>query len=177
METSEIMFLIQSFILVITAIIIYLYTRETSKIRKATERHNTLIAQQLQLMQERNNFETRQEISFVEPIFKYENAIHGKTKSKSNFINVGGLIKDISIVALDNFIAKIEPKSVLRPNERGKIYFSHYPTPPKDKLRFEIHYKNQLGLRGRQTFYIVPGEGKFHLEEIWKGGEIPGQNI
>lgn len=157
--------LIQTIVLAVTGAIVYYYASETKKIRTATERQNTLIAQQLILMTEKQSFELEKEKGLIEPIFRYRGASHGSDQSASDFVNEGGLVKNISIETIDNFSAKIKPNDVIRSGEKGRINFSSYPDPHPDKLRFKIEYENQMGKRGEQHFYIIPGEGRFSPEE------------
>ena len=161
MTTTEILILIQTVVLFLTGLSVYWYTLETNKIRKSTDKQNSLLSQQLLFLQEKDEFDRKKEISFIEPIFRYSGARYGTNESVSSFINEGGTIKNIEVRPTEKFNIKIEPRNIIRAGERGKIIFSNYPKPNPEKLNFEISYENQMGITSTQRFDFFPSKGKF----------------
>lgn len=165
MTTTEILILTQTIVLFLTGLAVLWYTIETNRIRKSTEKQSALLAQQLLILQEKEDFDRKKEISFVEPIFRYSGANYGFESSNARFINEGGTIKNVEVVPIDNFLIKIEPSNIIRAGEPGKLKFYNYPKPTPEKLKFTIKYETQLGIKGEQRFYLVPNEGTFYNEQ------------
>lgn len=160
MSTSDILILSQTIILGLTAVIVMWYTIETYKIRKETSRQNMMVAEQLLLMQQTYKFEKDKQISFIEPILVDQAGSHGENWITRRLINKGATIKNADITPRGQYSAKIDPAAVIASEEECLIKLDLLPLPIPDKLYFELHYENQIGIRRTKTFAYMKAHGK-----------------
>ena len=93
MPFSNIITIIQTSILFLTGLVVLWYTYETYKIRKETNEQNSLLAEQLLLMQKSQKYEMEKDLSYMEPIFRKTGGHHNKKEAHLIFINQGALAK------------------------------------------------------------------------------------
>ena len=138
---------------------------QTNKIRKENNKQNSILAEQLILLQKNQEIESKKLNSFIDPLIIWTGGQYNNEKAECKFTNDGGSITNIKVVPLANFAADIHPNNILRTGEVCKIIFSEYPNPYPEKLPFEIHYKNKIGRKGVKKFFLLPYEGKF-IEDL-----------
>lgn len=160
MSTSDLLMLSQTIILGVTAAILVWYTFETYKIRKATSIQNTMMAEQLLIMQQTYKFEKEKQISFIDPIFVDIGGHQGENWLTRRITNKGATVKNLSIVPEGNFSVKIESDNIFLTEQTSLIKLENLPTPLPDKLYFAIHYENQIGLKRIKTFAYLKAHEK-----------------
>ena len=160
MTTSDLILMSQTIILGITAAILLWYTVETYKIRKATHIQNTMMAEQLLIMQQNYKFEKEKQISFTDPIFVDVGGHQGENWVARRMTNKGATVKNLSIIPKQNFSAKIEPSNIILSEQTFLIKLEDLSTPVPDKLYFEIHYENQIELKREKTFVYLKAHEK-----------------
>lgn len=158
MVISDWLTLIETIVLLVTAIIVLYYTMETKKIRQETSKQNSILAEQLQIQLESHKLNIK-ERSFVEPIFRFESAYGGKY----NFTNKGSRTKIIRIESEGNFRVQIFPKDLIMNEERGYIKLD-IPTPREGNYYFTLHYENKLGDKKTKKFYFDSSDG--NIKEV-----------
>jgi hypothetical protein len=161
MTTVETLTMVQTIILALTALIVLWYTVETYRIRKETSKQNSILVQQYLIQQDKEKFELQKEINFIEPIFKPEYSNVRKTGGTCNFINVGSLIRNISVKAKENYSITIHPQNILNTGDKGKIEISNYPKPTPQYLHFTIYYKNKLEIEKEKYFQYSTKDATF----------------
>jgi len=166
MTTTDTLLLIQTIVLFLTGLVVLWYTLETYRIRKETSKQNSLLAEQYMLIKEKEKFELQKEMSFVEPVFKPEYCSVGKDNGTCNFLNNGGLIKNVSIQPIENYSINISPRNMLNSGEKGKIHIPKYPVPIPDYIHFKIKFTNKLGIEREKFFKYSTKNAMF--EEIEK---------
>jgi hypothetical protein len=150
----------QTIILAITAAILVWYTFETYKIRKETSKQNTMMAEQLLIMQQSSKFEIDRQISFVDPIFVDAGGSNAGNTLTRKIINKGATVKNLSIIPNANFSAKIDPSSTFLNEQTGSIQLGNLSPSLPDKLYFEIHYENSLGHKRSKKFAYMKAHDK-----------------
>ena len=158
MNISDWLTIVETVILLITAIIILYYTLETKKIREETSKQNSILAEQLRIQLETHEFEKRDR-SFIEPIFRFESSYGGKY----NFTNKGSMVKIIKIEPEGNFRVQIFPKDLITNEEKGYIKLD-LPTPRKGNYKFTLQYENKIGEKKLKRFYFDSSDGKIKEE-------------
>ena len=128
---SEWIYIAQAVIMLLTGIVIVWYTIETARIRKETSIQNTMLAEQLRLMQSirqhemvKEQQELAKEISFIKPYFRFGGGSNGGNQASWDFTNKGGPAKKLSSKALGSFHVSISPSRFLDTNEEGHVNFS-----------------------------------------------------
>lgn len=123
MSLTEALIFSQTIILLLTGLIVLWYTFETNKIRKETNKQNSILAEQLTLLQKNQEVESKKLRSFVEPLIIWTAGQYNNEKAEFKFTNDGGSITNIKVVPLANFNADIYPDNILRTGEICKITF------------------------------------------------------
>lgn len=166
MTTTEYLLLFQTIVLFLTAAVVLWYTIETYRIRKETSKQNSLLAEQYLFLKEKEKFEIQKEISFVEPVFQHQFSSVGLDNGICNFINNGGLIKNISVIPTEKYSINISPHNYLSSGGKGKIHIPKYPLPIPEFLHFIIKYTNKLDIEREKYFKYSTKHANF--EEIKK---------
>ncbi|MBA4312420.1 MAG: hypothetical protein C0417_07300 [Chlorobiaceae bacterium] len=172
MNMIELIGLIQAVVLFVTAIIIAWYTYETQKIRKETSKQNTLLSEQLLIMQRshehaltKEQFESQREKSFIQPLFRFEGGQHSTQSAKLRFINKGGPAKKLKVIPIDNFIVSIRPATIIGTDEKGEIELSASDLRTQDRFNFEIEYQDKLDKIYKKKFYFQHQTGHMHEDD------------
>ncbi len=134
MVLSDILILIQTFALIITALIILWYAIETRKIRKIHE------------------FESEKSLNELNPLFRVGGGNHNGKILKYHFTNKGGSIKDISISTQKGFKALIDPTNNLQKDETINIQLENEKDILPDDVCFEIHFANKINQKKSKKF-------------------------
>lgn len=166
MSTIEWLMLIQTLILFMTGIAVAWYTYETYKIRKETSVQNSLLAEQLLILKNSYEFELKKEISFIDPIFRFEGGHLGMGSATIDYINKGGSIKNVSIRPQSSFTAKIVPNNAISADEKFRIMLSNIPQPSSGEVTFEVHFENKLGNKSRKIFKYITKAENLGVEEV-----------
>ena len=121
----------QTVTLLLTGLVLVWYTVETARIRKETSIQNTMLAEQLRLMQSTTKHqlaneqrELAKEISFIKPYFRFGGGSSSANNASWEFTNKGGLAKKISARPLADFRIVVNPTRFLDTNEKGHAQFS-----------------------------------------------------
>jgi hypothetical protein len=161
MSTTDWLILAQTVVLFVTALIVLFYTIETHKIRKETHIQNSLLAEQLTILQETIKFEKNKEASFIKPIFRSTNSSRTGDKVEMEFINQGGHARLIKIEPLGNFSAELPYQKEISQNQRSSFQLVKVPQPIPEKLYFRLYYQDKLGNNLEQKFVFEANRGQF----------------
>ena len=137
--SPELLSFLQTIVLTATAVVVGWYTVETMKIRKETQRQNTLLAEQLQLLRQSAALEFERESALSAPDFKAAGGRYSGAGGRFDFINVGAPIRHVRLLE--------------DPNDLGAETGS-CPYLPTDKL---LRVKIKRGPSDGETFSIVIG--------------------
>lgn len=161
METSDWIGIVQAAILLITAIIIAYYTYETYKIRKETSKQNTLLAEQILMMQQSFQHQVKRESSFIQPILRFSSGSSGAQQTELKFINKGGPAKNLKVLAKGSFHISVRPTTIIDTNEQGVFELRGTDLRSQDRYSFEIEFEDKFGEKHKQQFYYHPQTGHF----------------
>jgi hypothetical protein len=148
----------QAVILLLTAAVIVWYTLETARIRKETSTQNTLLAEQLRIMQATLQRDLDKEASFIRPFFKLLGGMHATNHASWDFENKGGTAYKLSTKSLDALSVTVSPTRVLDTNEQGQFQLKMTDPTRKDTCRFELHCTDKLGNQHSFKFLYQPGK-------------------
>jgi len=137
--------IVQTLILFLTGLVLVWYTIETSRIRKLTNFQNTMLAEQLRLMQSTKQHELAKEIGFIKPYFRFLGGQTSADRAYWNFVNKGGAAKKITAKALGEFAISISPSRFLDSNEEGRASFTASQFTPHVEYPFELSCEDKLG--------------------------------
>ena len=153
---------IQTVVLAITAGVIAWYTYETRKIWKETSKQNTLLAEQLRIMQQsylhtvaEQQLDLQRTMSFIQPLFRFEGGEQSAQFAKIQFVNKGGPARKLKIIPVGNFNATIQPNTVIGTDEKGKVEFTASDLKVQKRLDFEIQYQDKLDQTLKKKFYFL----------------------
>jgi uncharacterized protein YpmB len=145
MNTGEWIMLIQTIVLAVTGFIVYWYTKETQKIRKETSNQNTILAEQLRILKESKDLETKKEQSLAEPLFRWIGGVGFRDHAEIEMVNKGATIKNVGVKTSGNILIQISPSSIIGSDDKVKVTIKNLPSPLPDKIIFEINYHDKLG--------------------------------
>jgi hypothetical protein len=143
----------QAVILLLTCIVLAWYTIETARIRKQTSVQNTLLAEQLRIMQASLQRELNREASFIKPFFKFGGGQHSLDHASVNFENKGGPAYKLHAKPLESFTVGVSPTRILDTNEKGTIEIRADDLSKLVTLPFELSCNDKLG--NSHTFKLV----------------------
>ena len=158
MNTSEWITLIQTIVLAVTGFIVYWYTKETQKIRKETSNQNTLLAEQLRILKESNEIETKKEKSLAEPLFQWIGGVGFRDRAEVEMINKGATIKNVGFKVIGNIQIHISPSGIIGSDDKIKVTIKNLPTPQPEKIAFEIHYDDKLSNHNQMNLTYYPSK-------------------
>ena len=154
----------QAVILFFTAIVIVWYTIETKKIREATSVQNTLLAEQLRILQLAEKHELAKELSFIKPYLKFGGGMTSSEGASWEFVNKGGPAKKLVIKSLGKFFVNINPTRFMDTNEKGSVNFRSTEFVQAEKYPFEVTCKDKLDNEHVFKFYYQHQRGVFEEE-------------
>jgi hypothetical protein len=154
----------QAFILLLTAIVIAWYTIETARIRKQTSLQNTLLAEQLRLMQAGMQRELDKEASFIKPMFTFGGGTHSTDHASVEFHNKGGTALKLATKPSEGLVVTVNPTRFLNTNDRGNFQIRATHLNSKDKWFFELTYEDMLHNQYSSRLYYKPQTGIFEEE-------------
>ena len=156
----------QAIILLLTGFVIAWYTLETARIRKETATQNTLLAEQLRLMQSSVAEETRREMSYIKPYFSFGGGQSSSDEATWDFTNKGGPAKKVEAKPLGKFRVTIGASRILDTNEKGTIVFKAANLVDGEKYLFEITCLDKLDNRYVFRFQYQHRSGVTETENI-----------
>jgi hypothetical protein len=156
----------QAVILLLTGGVVVWYTIETARIRKETSIQNTLLAEQLRIMQASIQHDIEKEISFIRPFFVFGGGQHSTDHSALEFENKGGAAYKLSTKSLESFSVSVSPTKILETNGKGRINFT-FPSNSSQstKYPFELHCVDKLGNPHLFHLYYLHYKGVFEEEQ------------
>ena len=140
-------------VLVVTAGILYWYTRETVGLRRAAQEQNGLLAEQIREARKLRKMQDEKDLSLLDPIIVYRGGTSGGTQAEMHYENRGGAVKHVSVKPLSNFRVKISPPESIQRGERGTITVSKLSSP-KERYRFQLTYENATGEVRHKIFQV-----------------------
>jgi hypothetical protein len=151
--------IIQTFILLLTGLAIVWYTWETKNIRKETSVQNTLLAEQVRLMQATRQDELAKQMSFITPFFRFGGGNTSGNRAQYEFTNKGGPARKLSTKPLGAFSVSVSPQRLIDANEKGSIAVGLTELVNTSKYPFEISCLDKLGKEHVFKFFYQHGRG------------------
>lgn len=156
--------IIQTIVLFLTGVVLVWYTIETVRIRKETNTQNTLLAEQVRLMQSARQHELEKEISFIKPYLRFGGGSSSGNQASWEFTNTGGPAKKLNAKPLGRFGLTMSPTRFLDTNEKGHLTFTSNSLTPHEKYPFEIGCQDKIGNQYIFKFFLKHYEGIFEDE-------------
>lgn len=151
----------QTIVLLLTGVVLVWYTIETVRIRKETSIQNTLLAEQLRLMQSTRQQELEKERSFIRPYFRFGGGSSSRNHASWEFTNMGGTAKKLSAKPLGPFSVVVSPTRFLDTKEKGQLSFTANDLTPHIKYSFEISCQDKVGNQHVFKFFLKHHDGVF----------------
>jgi len=153
LSTSDWIGIAQTIVLFLTGLAVAWYTVETVKIRKETNNQNTMLAEQLRLMQATIQHDLEKEASFIRPFFKFGGGMRSSGIAQATFTNKGGPAKKITVTNKGEFNITVNPTRYMDTNDNGTIQIM-VPNPlPDGKYPFELSCQDKLGTVHHFNYY------------------------
>jgi hypothetical protein len=149
----------QTVILLLTGGVIVLYTIETARIRKETSIQNTLLAEQLRLMQTAREQEVAKEMSFIKPYFRFGGGNSSADGASYEFTNKGGPAKKLISKPHGSFSVGVNPTRFIDTNEKGTVHIRANTLSNGEKYPFEISCIDKLSNEYTFRFYYQHHRG------------------
>jgi hypothetical protein len=137
--------IVQTVILLLTGLILVWYTVETARIRKQTSFQNTMLAEQLRIIQSTRQHELAKEIGFIKPYFRFLGGQSSSNRASWTFANKGGSAKKLGAKPLGEFTVSVSPSRFCDSNEQGRANFTASEFTPNVEYPFEISCEDKLG--------------------------------
>jgi hypothetical protein len=155
MLTQTIVLAVQTIVMFLTGGIVVWYTYETLKIRKETTTQNALLADQIAVMRQALDFDSKKLAGEIDPVFDSPGCHLDGSSMKFRLPNIGGMAKSISVKPQDGFNLSVWPADIL-PKGRELTIALNVPTELRPKtLYFEIHYENRNGDKRVKAFQYL----------------------
>ncbi len=167
MDVSDIFIFIQTVVLIVTCVVIYWYTKETSRIREETNKQNAILGKQVQIMEKTLDFKLKKERGVIEPVFNVAGGSYNPKSANFKFINRGGPAKKVKFMPQGTFQMEVNPSNLINTEDKFSVKVDNLPEPLPEILYFEISYDNKLGESKTQTYSYYTEGGKFlEVDEI-----------
>lgn len=159
-------------IILVTALIVWRYTRETYHLRKTTQEQTELLSEQMDLMREefrltlerfeldkvKHQLEVKKEVRALDPLLDFAGGNRnreGRT-ARMKFKNKGSTVKNLSVVSEGDFSIRVVPERVLIEGNDGYFDFSDLPRETQ-RGYFVLHYENLAGQQRSKRYEFIDG--------------------
>ena len=165
MSASNVLLLVQTIVLAVTAAVIGWYTYETYLIRRETSKQNSLLAEQLDLLRQGQAHNQAKEASYVQPIFKSGGGSFSGRHATLKFFNKGGAIRNLHGEA-PTLSIKLSKRHHLGADESLMVELDGIPVPQPPSIEFVLKYEDTLGNARATRFRHVFDEHEWSFEHV-----------
>jgi len=153
MLAQTIVLAVQTLVMFLTGLVVIWYTYETLKIRKETSKQNALLVEQLSVMRQSQDFESKKLAGEIDPILLTPPGPSLSANSMEfSFPNQGGMAKNLSVKFPDGFYPVVFPTDILQVGKVLKVTLSVPSDSRPKEFSFEIHYENRNGDKRVKTY-------------------------
>jgi len=140
--------LADALILLVTGVIVFLYTRETRKIRQETQRQVGIMSEELQMLKLRMHADEkfRRAKCSINLVFKPSSNDSALRQIELPFTNAGGEATELEVHAMPPLKARISPADIVDHDAEGNVEIYDVDGPEAvDEVVFFLKYRNELG--------------------------------
>lgn len=158
MTISEWIDSVQTIAVWFTSATVFWYTYETYRLRQLSFLHTMLHAEHVLKSLPKDEFSNITEMSFVEPVFRWEGGSFSEGRIVSKFVNKGASISNLRIHPMGRFKAEITPGTV-RTHDTGQFSLSGFKST-EEKPKFVLEFRTNIGLLVTQTYECKLSEAR-----------------